>query len=106
MTVTAEQLDQARTTAAAFNKAIGQTLLRVVDPPPELIHISELRGLAASNPGDYLAASAFQAIKGRKPTHAESIKLGQLLGFLMVARKKNGPYTLWRLDKAFAERAK
>lgn len=106
MTVTPELLDQARTTAAAFNKAIGQTLLRVIDPPPELVSVGELQELANTNPGDYLAASAFQAIKGRKPTHAESIKLGHLLGVLMVARKKNGPYTLWRLDKAFAERAK
>lgn len=105
MTVSAEQLEEARNAADAFNKSIGHTLLRVVDPPPELVQLAELRALAATAPGDYLATNAFQAIKGRKATHAEAIKLGQMLGFLSVARKKNGPYTLWKLDKSFADRA-
>lgn len=96
---------RAHALADQFNRECGHRLLQVVERPSERIEIHELRDLAAREPGDYLAASIFRALRNRKPTHAEAIKLGQLLGALTIARKKDGPYTLWRLDKAFAERA-
>lgn len=96
---------RAAETADAFNKQVGAVWLRVVDPPAETVTFDDLRALADRQPGDYLAASAFHQIKGRAPTRAEAIKLGHQLGHLMVARKKNGPHTLWRLDKAFAQRS-
>lgn len=102
---TPDDYTAARETANAFNQARGGELLRVIDPPAQLIPVERLRQLAREAPGDYLAVNAFQAITGRKATHAEAIKLGQLLGHLSVARKKSGPSTFWRLDKAFAERA-
>lgn len=91
--------------AEAFNKEVGAVWLRAVDPPAETVTFDELRALAERQPGDYLAASAFHQIKGRAPTRAEAIKLGHQLGHLTVARKKSGPHTLWRLDKAFAQRS-
>lgn len=103
MTTTA--FAEARKVATEFNRTHGAELLRVVAPAPEQVTFAELRALASTKPGDYLAANAFEAIKGRRPTHAECIKIGQLLGMLMVARKKHGPSTFWRLDKAFADRS-
>lgn len=102
---TADQYDQARAVADTFNRSQGGQLLKVIEAPPEKLTFADLRALAAREPGDYLAANVFQAVKGRRPTHIESIKLGQMLGALTVARKKHGAATLWRLDKAFAERA-
>lgn len=102
---TADQYSQARAVAETFNRSQGGQLLKVIDPPAERLTFAELRSLAAVAPGDYLAANVFQAVKGRRPSHIESIKLGQMLGALTVARKKHGAATLWRLDKAFAERA-
>lgn len=95
----------ARETAESFNQRVGMELLRVVDPPADFVTVDELRELATHNPGDYMAANAYQAIKGRRPRHGEVVKLGHLLGFLTVARRKDGPATLWRLDAAFAMRA-
>ncbi len=88
-----------------FNREHGAQLIRLVERPLELVTATELLELAAKHPGEYLAANAYRAIKGRKPTHGETVKLGQLLGFMTVARRKHGPQTLWLLDKAFAERA-
>lgn len=102
---TADDYTAARKIAAEFNQAHGGQLLVVTDPPPEQVTFADLRSLALSAPGDYLAVNAFLAIKGRRPSHVESIKLGQLLGFLTVARKKHGASTLWRLDNAFAQRS-
>lgn len=102
---TADQYTAAREAAERFNQAQGGQLLQVIDPPAERVTVEELKKVAATAPGDYLAANVFVAVKGRQPTHVESIKLGQMLGALMVARKKHGASTLWRLDKAFAERA-
>lgn len=102
---TPEQYELARAAAAAFNKAQGGVLLQVVEPPADLVTHDELRALAATHPGDYMAANAYRAIKGRKPTHGEVVKLGHLLGFLTVARRKDGACTLWRLDSTFAQRA-
>lgn len=96
--------EEARTHAEEFNRRKGATLLVVADRPHELVTLEELRALADRSPGAYLASSAYQQIKGRKPSHGENVKLGQMLGFLMVARRKDGPQTLWLLDKAFAER--
>lgn len=102
---TDEQYRLAQTTAAEFNRANGFELLRVVDRPADYVTVADLRTLAVTAPGDYLASNAYQAIKGRRPTHGEAVKLGHLLGFLTVARRKDGPSTLWRLDNAFASRS-
>lgn len=102
---TPEQYEQAHKVAAEFNATVGADLLCVAARPAEWVTPAELRALARTAPGDYLASNAYLAIKGRKPSHGEVVKLGHLLGFLTVARRKDGPCTLWRLDSAFAQRA-
>lgn len=87
----------AQRTAAEFNKTHGVTLL-VVQPPQDEVTIGELRALAQSRPGPYLAASAFEQIKRRRPTPGETIRFGRLLAALGLARRKDGPHTLWLLD--------
>ena len=89
--------------AVAFNQRTGREWL-VVQAPDESVAPAELAGLAIRAPGDYCAANLFRAVRGRAPSHAETVKLGQLLGRLAVARRKAGPTTYWRLDKAFADR--
>lgn len=101
---TPEQYKQAQALADEANKQLGAVLLRVVDAPADWVTPVELRQLATQAPGDYMAANAYQAIKGRRPTHGETVKLGHLLGFLTVARRKEGNCVLWRLDEAFAQR--
>lgn len=104
-----QTLDQkflmAATHVEKFNRQHGAQLIRLAERPLELVTADELIELARQQPGPYLASNAYRAIKGRKPTHGETVKLGQLLGFMTVARRKHGPQTMWLLDKAFAERA-
>lgn len=89
--------------AAAFNQQTGREWL-IVQAPDEAVTPTELAELALRAPGEYCAANLFRAVRARAPSHAETVKLGQLLGRLAVARRKAGPVTYWRLDKAFADR--
>lgn len=91
--------------ASAFNRKHGGQYLQVADRAPELLTFEEIRAQAELTPGEYVAGGLFQAIKGRVPTRSETIRLGHMLGHLRIARRKSGPYTLWLLDKAFAQRS-
>lgn len=102
---TPEQYALAAETAADFNKRQGGELLLVAEPPADLVTAAELHTLATTAPGEYLATNAYMAIKGKRPRHGEVVKLGHLLGHLSVARRRDGPCTLWRLDNAFAQRS-
>lgn len=105
MTTIAETFTLADRTAAEFNRKHGGTFLQVVDPAPELLTFEQIRAQAESEPGEYVAANLFRAIKGRTPSRSEAIRVGHTLGHLRIARRKSGPYTLWLLDKAFAQRS-
>lgn len=91
--------------AEAFNRKHGGQYLQVAERRPELLTFEEIRDQAERTPGEYVAGSLFQAIKGRTPSRSEVIRLGHMLGHLRIARRKSGPYTLWLLDKAFAQRS-
>lgn len=91
--------------AAAFNRKHGGQYLQVAERAPEQLTFEEIRAQAEAAPGEYVAAGLFQAIKGRTPSRSEAIRVGHLLGHLRIARRKSGPYTLWLLDKAFAQRS-
>lgn len=90
---------------ADFNRKHGGPYLQVAERAPELLTFEEIRAQAEHTPGEYVAGGLFQAIKGREPTRSETIRLGHMLGHLRIARRKSGPYTLWLLDKAFAQRS-
>lgn len=91
--------------AAEFNRERGGKFLQVTERPPVLISLDQLRERARTFPGEYIAANLFSAIVGRVPSRSEAVRLGHMLGNLRVARRKSGPFTLWLLDKAFADRA-
>lgn len=95
--------EAARELAAGFNTAFGGQYLTVATPLAD-VTVAELRTLARKHPGPYLAFSAFEQIKGRRPTHGETIKLARLLSALGVGRRFAGSQTLWLLDEAAAER--
>ncbi len=105
MTTIAETFAEARQTVEAFNRKHGGTYLQVADPAPELLTFEQIRTQAETAPGEYVAAGLFLAITGRKPSRGEAVRLGHTLGHLRIARRKSGPYTLWLLDKAFAQRS-
>lgn len=91
--------------AADFNRTHGHEFLQLAPRPLVLLEMAEIRAQAEAMPGEYIAANLFRAVKGRQPTHAENVKLGQLLGFMGAKRRKSGQFTLWKLDKAFAQRS-
>lgn len=95
----------ARQIVLEVNTNFGGPIIQLVEPPAATVTLAELRALATDKPGEYLAANAFRAIKGRCPTRGEAVKLGHMLGHLSVAQRKIGPDRLWRLDNAFATRA-
>ncbi|MFB0007690.1 hypothetical protein KEM14_gp39 [Xanthomonas virus phiXaf18] len=95
----------AHETATAFNRTHGGEFLQVAERSPELLTFDEIRNVATTQPGEYVVTGLFQAVKGRRPTRSEAIRLGHALGHLRIARRKSGPYTLWLLDKAFAQRS-
>lgn len=94
----------AQEAAEDFNRTHGGTYLQVAERAPELLTFEEVREQASKMPGEYIAANLFRAVRGRVPSRSEAVRLGHLLGHLRVARRKSGPYTLWLLDKAFAQR--
>ena len=91
--------------AAEFNRERGGEFLQVTERPPVLLTLDQLRDRARMYPGEYVAPNLFSAIVGRMPSRSEAVRLGRMLGNLRVARRKSGPFTLWLLDKAFADRA-
>lgn len=96
-------LEAATAVARKFNEEHGGEFL-VVARRQEAITVAELRGVAATNPGNYLAASAFQLIRGRAPTPGELVTFGRLLSVLGIGRRKAGSQTLWQLDATAVER--
>lgn len=95
---------EARRIADEFNTRYGGTYLTVCHHIDDSITVGELRTLATTHPGPYLAASVFRQIRGRRPTRGETIAVGRLLSALGIARKKDGAATLWQLDAAAAQR--
>lgn len=93
----------AQQVAEAFNTQHGGVWLRVSQPETALT-VGELRTIAQSAPGPYMAANVFLLAKGRPAEPGEIIQTGRFLGALGVERYKDGPVTLWVLDAALAQR--
>lgn len=93
----------ARQTAEEFNSRHGGTWLRLAYPETA-VTVGELRTLAQTRPGPYMAANIFLMAKGRHPEPGEIIRTGRFLSALGIDRYKDGPVTLWVLDAATAQR--
>lgn len=95
---------EAARVAQEFNAKHGGTYLTVTQHVDDSITVGELRRLAETQPGPYLAASVFQQIRQRRATRGEIIAVGRLLSALGIARKKDGAATLWLLDATAVQR--
>lgn len=93
----------AQQTVEAFNAKHGGTWLRLAFPDA-VVTVGELRAIAQTRPGPYMAANVFLLAKGRAPEPGEIIRTGRFLSALGVDRHKDGPVMLWTLDAALLQR--
>lgn len=92
-------IEHAKTVVADFNARYGANLIALVQTNDPLTQ-KESWQLAERAPGWYTTTGAFMAVRGRKPTHGETINTGRMLRRAWPEFRKEGPTSFYRLDMA------